>query len=84
MVVGGSIKTPEQIRAWLKSREWFPQFMRNTIDYDYRTAEVLSGDRGQDTVLDAFYWVYAPEGLNFWSEKNQEFREWYFSENAND
>ncbi len=78
------MKTPEQIRAWLKSREWFPQFMRNTIDYDYRTAEVLSGDRGQDTVLDAFCWVYAPEGLNFWSEKNLEFREWYFSENAND
>lgn len=71
------MKTPEQIRAWLESREWFPQFRKNTVEYDYRTAEVLSGDRGEDTVLDAVCWVYAPEGLSFWMEKNWEFQKWY-------
>ncbi len=44
-------KTPEQIRAWLKAREWWPQFVKNTVAFDYRTAEVLSGDRGEDTGL---------------------------------
>lgn len=71
------MKTPEQIRAWLESREWWPQFRRNTVEFDYRTAEVLSGDRGEDTILDAFCWVYAPEGLSFWTEKNWEFQKWY-------
>lgn len=48
------MKTPEQIRAWLKAREWWPQFVKNTVAFDYRTAEVLSGDRGEDTIIDAF------------------------------
>ena len=55
----------------------------NTVEFDYRTAEVLSGDRGEDTILDAFCWVYAPEGQGFWQDRNEEFREWYFSENDN-
>lgn len=75
------MKTPERIRAWLKAREWWPQFVKNTVAFDYRTAEVLSGDRGEDTILDAFCWVYAPEGLSFWQDRNEEFREWYFREN---
>ena len=77
------MKTPAQIRAWLESREWFPQFRKNTVEYDYRTAEVLSGDRGEDTVRDAFCWVYAPEGLSFWQDRDEEFQEWYFSGNDN-
>lgn len=77
------MKTPAQIRAWLESREWFPQFRKNTVEYDYRTAEVLSGDRGEDTVCDAFCWVYAPEGLSFWQDRDEEFQEWYFSGNDN-
>lgn len=77
------MKTMEQIRAWLKSRERWPKFMKNIIDYDYRTAEVLSGERGEDIILDAFCWLYAPEGLSFWQDRNEEFREWYFGEIAN-
>ena len=74
------MKTPEQIRAWLESREWFPQFRKNTIEYDYLTEEVLSGDRGEDTIADAFCWVYTPEGQGFWQDRDEEFQEWYFSE----
>lgn len=77
------MKTPEQIRAWLESREWWPQFVKNTVEFDYRTAEVLSGDRGEDTIIDAFGWLHAPEGLAFWLERNEEFKKWYFSENDN-
>ena len=77
------MKTPEQIRAWLKSREWWPQFVKNTVAFDYRTAEVLSGDRGEDTILDAFCWLDTPEGDDFWGDKNREFKEWYFNEKNN-
>ena len=77
------MKTPAQIRAWLESREWFPQFRKNTVEYDYRTAEVLSGDSGEDTIRNAFSWLHAPEGLTFWLEINEEFKEWYFSGNDN-
>lgn len=74
------MKTPAQIRAWLESREWFPQFRKNTVEYDHHATEVLSGDRGEYTVFDAFRWVYAPEGQRFWQDRNEEFWEWYFSE----
>lgn len=57
--------------------------MKNTVDYDYLTAEILSGDRGEDTILDAFCWFTAPEGPFFWLDRNEEFKEWYFGENDN-
>lgn len=78
------MKTPEQIRAWLESREWWPQFVKNTVDYDYLTEEVLGGDRGEDTIIDAFGWFTAPEGPFFWQDRNREFKEWYFGENNNE
>lgn len=73
------MKTPEQIRAWLKAREWWPQFVKNTVAFDYRTAEVLSGDRGEDTVLDAFCWEFTSEGFHYWYRRNTQFLRWYLS-----
>lgn len=51
------MKTPAQIRAWLESREWWPQFVKNTVEFDYRAGRaVFLAGQGRGVPSMGFQW----------------------------
>ena len=76
------MRTAEEIKAWLESREWYGEYKAAVEDDDSNIeAEVtemyLSGERGDMTIAGAFLWPRTPEGYVVWKERAAEFREWY-------
>lgn len=78
------MKTPEQIKAWLKAQPWYEQFKENVFNSDFsklRKQKTLSGESGLDTITGAFKWLGTPETLFFWEDVDKEFCKWYGEEN---
>lgn len=78
------MKTPEQIKAWLKAQPWYEQFKENVFNSDFsklRKQKTLSGESGLDTITGAFKWFGTPETLFFWEDVDKEFCKWYGEEN---
>ncbi len=70
-------KTAKDVREWLEAQPWYDAFKDNTKKrywYDENTCNnILKGVFLSETVMAAFNWDYAPEGPDFWEEKNDEF-----------
>lgn len=73
------MKTPKQIKKWLRSQRWYPQFVKNMkelrvtgLDYS-----ILNGKWGQQTISAGFVWDMSPEGQDFWNDKDTQFLLWY-------
>lgn len=77
------MKTPEQIREWLQSQEWYKLFRLNTYldNISLITIEkVLSGNCRKNTIVLSFVWESTKEGWDFWNKVNDDFEEWYNKE----
>lgn len=80
------MKTPEQIKEWLKAQPWYEQFKNNVIGDWSNTSKgikrTLSGENGITTIALAFNWQISNEGFCFWDDIDEQFRNWYDEENS--
>lgn len=76
------MKTPEQIKEWLESQQWYPQFVENlkkqreSVPYEH----ILCGILKERTIGSAFKWRFTVEGFYFWKYIEDQFLEWYNKE----
>lgn len=76
------MKTAEEIKAWLESREWYGEY-KAAVEADDENQEFslcdkyLSGEKGEDTIRGAFFWFDTPQGDIVWDKRDDEFLEWY-------
>lgn len=66
------MKTPNQVREWLKAQPWYLKFVTNTL-------KAHNGYLGAATITDAFDWLDSDEGQEFWENVNDQFMEWFNS-----
>lgn len=74
------MKTPEEIRAYLESQEWFEDFKENCINWkgEEHFLNILNGDSKSLTIFTAFCWRDClKRNEEFWEELDKSFREWY-------
>lgn len=78
-----TIKTPAQIREYLRKRKWIRKFARNMKEVGKRSREevgmVLSGGYGVNTVAAGFDWGTSPQGHEYWYSIHKEFEKWYYN-----
>lgn len=76
------MKNPEEIVEWLKSHDWYEEFVSNTKDYyknqPYKVINILNGLKKEETIIRAFVWNDYPSEIN-WNKVNKEFIKWYIS-----
>lgn len=73
------MKTCEQVLAWLKAQEWFPQYMRNlSAKFSPKEIELWNRDHFDGLAISgAFEWGNTPEGFDFWANVARKFDHWY-------
>ena len=78
------MKTTRQIRQWLESHKWYNSFRKQvwgTFAGDMIAIKrIMSGELGENTISSGFDWRQSAEGIKFWSEIDNKFREWYEKE----
>lgn len=75
------MKTQKQIRKWLQTQEWYPQFKKNMRkEPEDKQKYILIGKAYSETIKGAFIWNGTPEGINFWWNVNIQFLKWYEKE----
>ena len=76
------MRTAEEIKAWLESREWYDEY-KAAVEADAHNVELglvedyLEGRRGVMTVGGSFLWADTPQGYKAWQRRYAEFQEWY-------
>lgn len=72
------MKTPKQIKNWLKAQDWYPQFEKNVKELNEEDAQlILYGEVEEFTISGAFWWHDSSEGDEYWEARDDEFMEWY-------
>ena len=73
------MKTKEQIKKWLASQPWFPEYVDKLLDARSKETAItfLNGEQENLTISGAFGW--APEWKK-WNERNEAFELWLKSE----
>lgn len=76
------MKTPAEIKEYLKKQLWYNEFVSNIKEYHNDDPDminsILNGYKGNDTILCAFYWPDYNSNLD-WLLINDAFVEWYNS-----
>lgn len=76
------MRTAEEIKAWLESREWYGEY-KAAVEADEEnqglllSGKFLSGEKGENTIRGAFFWINTPQGAVVWDKRDDEFLEWY-------
>lgn len=76
------MRTAEEIKAWLESREWYGEY-KAAVEADDENQEFslcdkfLSGEKGKGAIRGAFFWFKTPQGDLVWDGRNDEFLKWY-------
>ena len=73
------MKTKEQIKKWLASQPWFPEYVDKLLDARGKESVItfLNGEEEEMTISGAFGW--GPEWKK-WDEINETFQLWLKSE----
>lgn len=73
------MKTKEQIKKWLASQPWFPEYVDKLLSArrSETAASFINGEEEEMTISGAFSW--APEWKK-WNERNEAFILWSKSE----
>ena len=73
------MKTKEQIKKWLASQPWFPEYVDRLLDARGKESVItfLNGEEEEMTISGAFAW-----GTEWkeWNERNETFELWLKSE----
>lgn len=77
-----AIKTEKQISEWLSQQKWIRSFIRNmrnlTTTSKAEAKRILAGQYKVNTIAAGFDWGISPQGFEFWKEKHEEFKQWYY------
>lgn len=80
------MKTSKEIKKWLEEHNWYKAFKNNVCKDTFISGmaeKILNGEFGIDTISGSFTWFkYSYDninGINFWSNVNKEFKDWYNS-----
>lgn len=77
------LKTPRQVRQWIKRQAWYSSFRMMVWMEEDRTLRdrlrTLGGYDGAMTITDAFDWGKTVQGFRHWSVVNDVFKEWFNS-----
>lgn len=60
---------------WILKQPWLPQFINNcvaTYNPPDQILRYLLGTESDNTVNDSFHWMNTPEGVQFWSDIDDE------------
>ncbi|MBE6234777.1 MAG: hypothetical protein E7112_00910 [Bacteroidales bacterium] len=78
-----TIKTPDQIRGYLRKQKWIHKFARNMKEVGKLSRKevvlILSGRYGVYTVSAGFDWGTSPQGHEYWYSIHKEFERWYYN-----
>ncbi len=75
------MRTAGEIQKWLHSRRWYQQYYNNLInEYGNNIDEInmfLRGEKGHDTIGDAFLFSFTPQKEIVWFRRLVRFHHWY-------
>lgn len=73
------MRTPEEIREYLKSQKWYDLYEDNLLSM-YKNGvgeQFLKGEKGYQTIRTAFIWDCTAQGKEYWEAIDKEFQKWY-------
>ena len=78
----GIMKTETQVSDWLHQQRWLMSFVKNIRSLTFTSREeaqrILSGAYKDNTIAAGFDWSRSPQGPEYWREKHNELKEWYY------
>ena len=75
-------KTEKQVSEWLYQQRWIRSFVRNirnmTSTSKMEAKRILEGQYKVNTIAAGFDWSASPQGHEYWKERDNELRQWYY------
>lgn len=74
-------RSKTEIKKWLKTRDWYEKYVNNLkVEYQdiYQRQKFLSGENDTSTISAAFCYRDTPEGIEYWSQIEEQFLKWYY------
>ena len=77
-----AIKTEKEVSEWLHQQRWLRAFVRNirntTSTSKTEAKRILDGQYEVNTIAAGFDWSTSPQGFEYWKERDNELRQWYY------
>ena len=77
-----AIKTEKEVSEWLYQQRWIRSFVRNirnmTSTSKTEAKRILDGQYKVNTIAAGFDWSASPQGYEYWKERDNELRQWYY------
>lgn len=73
-------RSEKNIKMWLRTRLWYRRYKSNLItERSDESSNYLEGKMGSWTLYSAFTYKNTPEGVEYWSDKEEKFLKWYYN-----